>query len=117
MTPPPDQLMGTRVLVEGLNCGGCVGTLTRRVGGIDGVLEQRDGEYRVQLVAPIAAVAHARRPDKPPEVDGDLRVASFNVLNYFNGDGAGGGFPTVRGAQNADDVRAILDRAGPERGN
>ncbi|MBK9740569.1 MAG: heavy-metal-associated domain-containing protein [Actinobacteria bacterium] len=38
MTPPPDQLMGTRVLVEGLNCGGCVGTLTRRVGGIDGVL-------------------------------------------------------------------------------
>ncbi|MBN1965422.1 MAG: ExeM/NucH family extracellular endonuclease, partial [Anaerolineae bacterium] len=27
-------------------------------------------------------------------------VASFNVLNYFNGDGAGGGFPTSRGATN-----------------
>jgi uncharacterized protein len=27
-----------------------------------------------------------------------LRVASFNVLNYFNGDGIGGGFPTARGA-------------------
>ncbi|MBK7042950.1 MAG: ExeM/NucH family extracellular endonuclease [Rhodanobacteraceae bacterium] len=88
-----------------------------QVSGIDGVLEQRDGEYRVQLVAPIAAVAHARRPDKPPEVDGDLRVASFNVLNYFNGDGAGGGFPTVRGAQNADAFKrqsakivAALDR-------
>jgi predicted extracellular nuclease len=25
-------------------------------------------------------------------------VASFNVLNYFNGDGTGGGFPTSRGA-------------------
>ena len=69
--------------------------------GIDGVLEQRDGEYRLQLVAPIAAVKHAPRPPTPPEVDGDLRIASFNVLNYFNGDGRGGGFPTARGASNA----------------
>jgi hypothetical protein len=73
-----------------------------QVGGIDGVLEQRDGEYRVQLVAPIATVTHAPRPTKPPDVDGDLRVASFNVLNYFNGDGQGGGFPTERGAQNVE---------------
>ena len=72
------------------------------VRGIDGVLEQREGEYRLQLIAPIASVTHAPRPAKPPEVDGDLRVASFNVLNYFNGDGAGGGFPTERGAQNPD---------------
>jgi len=34
----------------------------------------------------------------PPQVAGGLRVASFNVLNYFNGDGQGGGFPTDRGA-------------------
>lgn len=34
----------------------------------------------------------------PPSVGGSLRVASFNVLNYFNGDGSGGGFPTARGA-------------------
>ena len=27
-----------------------------------------------------------------------LKVAAANVLNYFNGDGAGGGFPTSRGA-------------------
>ena len=26
-------------------------------------------------------------------------MAAFNVLNYFNGDGAGGGFPTARGAE------------------
>lgn len=69
--------------------------------GIDGVLEQRDGEYRLQLVAPISSVQHAPRPPTPPEVDGDLRIASFNVLNYFNGDGRGGGFPTARGARNA----------------
>ena len=27
-----------------------------------------------------------------------MKVASFNVLNFFNGDGLGGGFPTPRGA-------------------
>ncbi|HWT15416.1 MAG TPA: ExeM/NucH family extracellular endonuclease [Patescibacteria group bacterium] len=70
-----------------------------QIGGIDGVMEQRDGEYRVQLVAPLGSVTHAPRPPKPPDVDGDVRVGSFNVLNYFNGDGAGGGFPTPRGAQ------------------
>lgn len=76
-----------------------------QVFGIDGVLEQRDGEYRVQLVAPIGRVVHAPRPNKPPDVDGDLRVASFNVLNYFNGDGQGGGFPTERGAKNSDALK------------
>jgi hypothetical protein len=34
-------------------------------------------------------------------VGGDVRIASVNVLNYFNGDGAGGGFPTSRGAGSA----------------
>ena len=29
---------------------------------------------------------------------GNLKVASFNVLNFFNGNGLGGGFPTARGA-------------------
>ncbi len=33
--------------------------------------------------------------------DGNVKVASFNVLNYFNGDGAGAGFPTSRGADSA----------------
>jgi uncharacterized protein len=27
-----------------------------------------------------------------------MTVASFNVLNYFDGDGQGGDFPTARGA-------------------
>jgi hypothetical protein len=76
-----------------------------QIGGIDGVLEQRDGEYRVQLVEPIASVVQAPRPQRPPEVDGDLRIASFNLLNYFNGDGKGGGFPTSRGAQNAEALK------------
>ena len=32
---------------------------------------------------------------------GDFKAAAFNVLNYFNGDGEGGGFPTPRGASTA----------------
>ena len=55
------------------------------------------------------------RPPAPAPVGGNLKVASFNVLNFFNGDGLGGGFPTARGAntpfeldrQKAKDVSAL----------
>jgi hypothetical protein len=43
------------------------------------------------------------RPEDPPTVGGTLKIASFNVLNYFNGDGQGGGFPTTRGATTASE--------------
>jgi uncharacterized protein len=69
-----------------------------QVSGIEGVLEQRDGHWRLQLTNPIKSVTQAPRPLQPPDLDGDLTIASFNVLNYFNGDGKGGGFPTERGA-------------------
>lgn len=58
-------------------------------------------DYRLQ---PTAAVTFARsnpRTVAPENVGGNLKVASFNVLNYFNGDGQGGGFPTSRGASTA----------------
>lgn len=70
-----------------------------QISGIEGVLEQRDGSWRLQLTNVIGSVKQAPRPVQPPELDGDLRIASFNVLNYFNGDGKGGGFPTERGAE------------------
>ncbi len=38
------------------------------------------------------------RTTTPEAVGGTLKVASFNVLNYFNGNGDGTGFPTSRGA-------------------
>jgi uncharacterized protein len=49
----------------------------------------------------LAANRTRPREETPPEVGGNLQVASFNVLNYFNGDGQGGGFPTTRGAVTA----------------
>ncbi|HET9602159.1 MAG TPA: ExeM/NucH family extracellular endonuclease [Acidimicrobiales bacterium] len=70
------------------------------------VLDQRFGAYRLQPVGPVTFSADNPRPASPPDVGGDVQVAAFNVLNYFNGDGAGGGFPTARGAS----TPAELDR-------
>ena len=62
------------------------------------------GEWRLQpididaITAELAANRTRPRPETPPDVGGTLKVASFNVLNYFDGDGRGGGFPTSRGA-------------------
>lgn len=72
------------------------------LGPAEGVLDQRFGQYRLQLVEPLAVARQAPRP-APPTVPGDRRIAGFNVLNLFNGDGRGGGFPTDRGAATADE--------------
>ncbi|HEF5874033.1 TPA: ExeM/NucH family extracellular endonuclease [Burkholderia cenocepacia] len=72
---------------------------------VEGVLEWRYGTWRLQPAAGTAPVfdtatnprtaAPARHPDA------DVRVVSFNVFNYFNGDGHDGGFdaPANRGAK------------------
>jgi len=65
---------------------------------------------------PVTFTPSNTRPAVPALVDSDIKVASFNVLNYFNGDGMGGGFPTSRGAhsiaefdrQSAKIVSALL---------
>ena len=41
-----------------------------------------------------------------PTVPGTLQIAAFNLENYFNGDGQGGGFPTPRGARTLDEHKA-----------
>lgn len=82
-------------------------TVTNLVGVLDyGRINSAPGaevalDYRLQPTqAPVFATANART-ETPAAVGGALKVASFNVLNYFNGDGQGGGFPTARGAQSA----------------
>jgi uncharacterized protein len=86
--------------------GGLSAGNTLRVGdtlpSLAGVLDQRFGAYRVQPVDPatISFVHTNPRTPAPAAVGGEVKVASFNVLNFFNGDGAGGGFPTTRGAEN-----------------
>lgn len=63
-----------------------------------GVLTFGFGEYRVETTATPNIVSANPRNPTPPTVQGRLRVAIGNVLNFFNGDGSGGGFPTARGA-------------------
>ena len=66
-----------------------------------GIVDQRHGRYRLQLTEKLASIEQAARP-AAPTVAGDVRVASFNLLNLFNGDGAGGGYPTPRGAETVE---------------
>ncbi|PKM05878.1 MAG: endonuclease [Gammaproteobacteria bacterium HGW-Gammaproteobacteria-4] len=66
--------------------------------GVHGVLDQRHGRYRVQLTQAPDGVVRSERPP-PPAVAGNTRIAGLNLLNLFNGDGNGGGFPTARGAR------------------
>ncbi|WP_434457871.1 SpnA family nuclease [Stutzerimonas urumqiensis] len=76
-----------------------------RVEGVQGVLHYLAGSYRIQpTVQPTLTQANPR-PAAPEAIDGRLRVASFNVLNYFNGDGQGGGFPTSRGADSLEEFQ------------
>lgn len=59
---------------------------------------------RGYIVQPTVAPTFTRTNDRTPSpepISGTIKVASFNVLNYFNGDGTGGGFPTPRGASSA----------------
>ncbi|MDT7856420.1 ExeM/NucH family extracellular endonuclease [Rubrivirga sp. S365] len=85
-------------------------TLTNRFRGGDivqdaaGVIDFRFGLYRLQPTAPAGFTVTNPRPEQPESVGGAVRVASFNVLNYFNGDGQGGGFPTSRGADNPEEL-------------
>jgi hypothetical protein len=58
----------------------------------------------------LAANRTRPRDESPPDVGGTLKVASFNVLNYFNGDGQGGGFPTTRGAVTASELERQTEK-------
>jgi predicted extracellular nuclease len=50
------------------------------------------------------------RTTAPSDVGGVIKITSFNVLNYFNGDGLGGGFPTSRGADTLDEFNRQRDK-------
>ncbi|MBM7332183.1 ExeM/NucH family extracellular endonuclease [Alloalcanivorax marinus] len=69
-------------------------------------------EWRLQPVGEVRfdPAANPRSPAPDRAAGSDLRVASFNVLNYFNGDGAGGGFPTPRGAKSSEELTRQQDK-------
>ncbi len=51
---------------------------------IQGVVNYSFGLYRIQPTAPASHVMMSSRSAQPDPVGGRLKVASFNVLNYFN---------------------------------
>ncbi len=68
--------------------GGLSASNTLRIGDtvdgpLTGVLDFAFDVYRIQPVGPIDFVADNPRPAAPAPVDGNLTVASMNVLNYF----------------------------------
>lgn len=78
------------------------------VTGIQGVMSFGFSTYRVQPTAnPLFVATNARTamPDLPGAV-GSFRIASFNVLNYFNGPT----FPTARGANTAAEFTRQRDK-------
>ncbi|MCD6136711.1 ExeM/NucH family extracellular endonuclease [Candidatus Bipolaricaulota bacterium] len=78
--------------------------------GVQGVVTYSYGEYLIEpTVMPTFTTTNPRKPTAP-DVGGNLRVASFNVENYFNGDGCGSGFPTARGAATLPDFERQRDK-------
>lgn len=66
---------------------------------LSGVLNYSFGAYKLIPSGDLHLQGTNLRTAAPEDtLDRDMRVASFNVLNYYNGDGLGGGFPTARGA-------------------
>lgn len=72
---------------------------------VNGHLSEFNGNYKIQPQLPLAIAHRNPRPQPPaPPASEHLRVSSFNVLNYFNGDGGNEGFPTTRGAQSVAEL-------------
>jgi len=84
---PPPGLSATNTIRDGYT-----------VRGLEGVVTTISTLYMVEPTAVPGFVASNPRPAAPPDVGGRIKVASFNVENYFNGNGDGSGFPTTRGA-------------------
>jgi len=74
------------------------------VSGLQGIVTRTNGAYVINPTAD-AQFEATRQRDLDPDVVGRLRVAGFNVLNLFNGDGQGGGFPTPRGADTREELQ------------
>jgi hypothetical protein len=69
---------------------------------LTGTMHYGFNEYRVMPTQSVNFVQSNPRPAAPElAAEGNVKIASFNVLNYFNGNGVGGGFPTSRGADTA----------------
>lgn len=69
---------------------------------VEGIVVQDDRGYRIVPSRQPVYSAQNPRPENPAAKPANaLRIASFNVLNFFNGSGHTPAFPTQRGADTA----------------
>ncbi|NER38424.1 MAG: ExeM/NucH family extracellular endonuclease [Oscillatoria sp. SIO1A7] len=78
------------------------------VAGLSGILDYRFGDYRVQTNSGVNFNATNNRPASPPTVGGTLKVASFNLENYFNT--IDNGSNNARGADSATEFARQKDK-------
>ncbi len=72
---------------------------------IEGILHQDERGYRLLPTAKPSFITTNPRPAAPDKTAADeLRIASYNVLNFFTGHGQENAFPTRRGARNAAEL-------------
>lgn len=76
--------------------------------GITGVMSFGFGVYRLEPTAPITFTRANPRPAAPSAVGGDIRVASFNTLNYFTTLRSENS--NARGASNATEFQRQQDK-------
>ncbi len=71
---------------------------------LTGVVSYAYGQYQIIPTQAVESLPSNPRTASPTIEDiGNARISSFNVLNYFNGDGLNGGYPTARGAKTAEE--------------
>ena len=100
-----EELAAHRTLRVGDTTESVTGVLTFGTSGWGGT-----EAYRIHPTVEVDFRAENPRPLLPPRVGGTIQVVSFNVLNFFNGDGAGAGFPTTRGAESPLELERQLDK-------
>ncbi len=105
---PSPGLTAATTIRSGDSVSGASGILTYSWSGTSGT-----DNYRLHPTS-IPTYTHTNpRTAVPAPISGTLRVASFNLLNYFNGDGLGGGFPTPRGADTLAEFIRQRDKTIP----
>ncbi len=83
----------------------------QKITNIQGIMGYGFSAYRLQPTVTLTFTNDNSRTTNPPSVgNATLKVAGVNVLNYFNGDGLGGGYPTTRGADNANEFVRQRDK-------
>lgn len=75
-----------------------------------GILHENFFKYCIQTKETLH-INHAERPEKPTAIDdANIKIAGFNVLNYFNGNGKNEDFPTPRGAKTPEEFKRQRDK-------